>query len=144
MDIHTALQVHSEPHIQCFLKSHTDIDVKDICDQTPLHIASAQGMVAIVKCLLKKKANVNARDSKGWTPLHCAANEQQYDVCMALIQQKANLTVTTQDQASVLAYCSKGQRDTEKQIIKPNKFAQRNSADPRLFKWQHRSCYVSF
>lgn len=117
MNIHTALQLHSEPHIHSFLKSKSsDINAKDICDQTPLHIACSQGMSDIVKILLKKKGDVNARDSKGWTPFHCAANEQKYDICQILITHKANLNETTQDHASVLAYCAKGQRDPEKQV----------------------------
>jgi len=118
MDIHTALQLHSEQHIQSFLKTSKgdSIDVRDIEDQTPLHIAASQGLTDVVKRLLKKKANINAQDSKGWTPLHFAANEQHFPLCLVLIQHKADVTLVTKDKASILTYVCKGRKDPQKQV----------------------------
>ena len=116
MDIHTALQLHSESQIQAFLKTSKNMNVRDSSDQTPLHIACAQGLTDVVKRLLKKKANINAQDANGWTPLHCAANEQHYPLCHILIQHKANITLVTNDKASVFTYACKGRKDGAKQV----------------------------
>src|SRR3990167_2129316 len=113
MDIHTALQIQSEPHIQAFLKSNIEIDVRDSQDQTPLHIACAQGLLPVVQKLINKKANINATESKQWTPLHCAANEQHLQVCEYLIKNKANLNSKTQDGNCVLHYLVKTRSTTD-------------------------------
>ena len=115
MDIHTALQLHSDHHIQHFLKTSKDVNVRDVREQTPLHLAASEGMLPVVKKLLKKKADINAQDSKGWTPLHCSTNEQHFSISQFLLQHKADPALYTIDRASPLHYAVKGRRDPRRQ-----------------------------
>jgi ankyrin repeat protein len=116
MDIHTALQLHSDHHIVQFLKTAKDVNIRDLREQTPLHVAALEGMHPVVKALLKKKADFNSQDSKGWTPLHCSTNEQHFGVCMLLLQYKADANLCTFDQNSVLHYAVKGRRNPVEQL----------------------------
>jgi ankyrin repeat protein len=51
------------------------VEDKDIVDNTPLHLASQNGSLAIVKFLVEKGAQINARGNNGKTALHLAARD---------------------------------------------------------------------
>ena len=76
------------------LKRSADADAAGLGDEvgaTPLHVAAAEGHLAIVQLLLGLgKADVNARDATGATPLMYAARKLRGKVAHALIKAGAD------------------------------------------------------
>ena len=84
-------------------------------EQTPLHLACAEGHSELVKYLLKKGANVNARDFESWTPLHCAAANNEIDIVRMLVKDpKINVHVFTGDDEGILDVLDDDDDDFEK------------------------------
>ena len=54
--------------------------------QTPLHIASRRGVVALVRCLLKAGAEVNVQDRDGKTAMDVASNNKHLEVVQLLTE----------------------------------------------------------
>ena len=52
---------------------------------TPLHIAAANGSLAIFKMIMEKNQDKNPKSSDGWTPLHIAAMNGRWDFCKLII-----------------------------------------------------------
>ena len=64
------------------------IDCTDNHENTPLHMAAANGHVDVVSLLLKCGANPSKRNEKGNTPLHWAASNGQQAVVNVLLQHE--------------------------------------------------------
>jgi ankyrin repeat protein len=48
---------------------NAEIDLKNICGQTPLSLAAKNGNDAVIKLLLAtNRADVDSKDDIGWTP----------------------------------------------------------------------------
>eukprot|EP01133_Synstelium_polycarpum_P003668 gene3668-4222_t len=67
------------------------VALKDVYEQTPLHIACFEGHTDIVSVLIKKGAKIDQKDKNGWTPLHCAASSGHFKACEYLIQKDPQL-----------------------------------------------------
>ena len=61
--------------VKLLLKQGADIETKNGCGRTPLHIASKSDNITMVKLLLKHRANIEATDIRNETPLHLASNQ---------------------------------------------------------------------
>ena len=63
--IHKTTETGNVESVKQFLANGTDVNVKNVSEWTPLHIAAQFGHVEMVELLLSKGANVNAKDSWG-------------------------------------------------------------------------------
>ncbi|MBY0377837.1 MAG: ankyrin repeat domain-containing protein, partial [Gammaproteobacteria bacterium] len=66
-------------------RGDVQIDETDNHGRTALHIAAANGNIAMAKRLLDKKASVNARDNNNLTPLHLAAAQGNFHLFILLV-----------------------------------------------------------
>uniref|UniRef100_A0A8C3HKV3 Ankyrin repeat domain-containing protein n=1 Tax=Chrysemys picta bellii TaxID=8478 RepID=A0A8C3HKV3_CHRPI len=66
-----------------------DINAVNASNETLLHIAAANGHLAIIEYLINKGAKLNVKDKKGRTPLHRAAEKGQDDAVKVLLQAGA-------------------------------------------------------
>ncbi len=64
----------------------TQVDVRNLDDETPLMMAALKGHVALVRRLLARDADVN---KPGWTPLHYAATGGNVEVIRLLLDAHA-------------------------------------------------------
>jgi ankyrin repeat protein len=64
-----------------------NIEAKDRDGETPLHIASAKGHLAVVKALLSSGANILAAKNDGHLPIHRAVRQGKSAVSKYLFQQ---------------------------------------------------------
>ncbi|XP_067391664.1 CARD- and ANK-domain containing inflammasome adapter protein-like [Emydura macquarii macquarii] len=66
-----------------------DINAVNTSNETRLHIAAANGHVAIIEYLINKGAKLDVKDKKGRTPLHRAAEKGQDDAVKVLLKAGA-------------------------------------------------------
>lgn len=59
--------------VELLLKEGADINVRNYCGRTPLHLAAFNGHVSTAEHLIRKGANINAKEYLGLTPLFMAA-----------------------------------------------------------------------
>src|SRR3990172_1434828 len=65
-----------------------DMNDKDDCGNTPLHVAARDGKIDAIRVLVKDcQADVNAKDNYGDTQLHWAARYGQVDVIRVLVNE---------------------------------------------------------
>ena len=69
-----------------------DPNVKNVDEQTALHLAAEQGNLKCVELLLQKGADVNAVDRWEGTPMSCAVEEGHMDVVRLLMGHGAKVT----------------------------------------------------
>ena len=60
-------------------------------DDTPLHLAAANGHAAVATLLIDNKADINAKNNSGYTPLHLAALNGKEAVATLLIAKGAQV-----------------------------------------------------
>ena len=72
----------------------SDVDVRTVSGQTPLHLACAKGQQQLAKALLKRGASRCAVDSAKSTPLHSAAEEGALSCIVLLVGRPANVKMT--------------------------------------------------
>lgn len=86
--LHLACQQTHEGCALMILEKIDDVRVLDMPNakgETPLHIASAQGLVTVVQDLITRGASLLTVDNQGYTPaLSCASSDKVAD-CLALI-----------------------------------------------------------
>uniref|UniRef100_A0A7M4EEW0 Uncharacterized protein n=1 Tax=Crocodylus porosus TaxID=8502 RepID=A0A7M4EEW0_CROPO len=66
-----------------------DINAVNASYETLLHIAAANGQIAVMEYLIKKGAKLEVKDSQGKTPLHRAAEKGHDDAVKVLLQAGA-------------------------------------------------------
>ncbi len=67
------------------------VDTKDANGRTPLHIAAANGSVAMAELLIEKGAGLGKKDLLGNTPLHAAVDGDQKNMVELLIAKGAEI-----------------------------------------------------
>jgi ankyrin repeat protein len=75
----------------------TDINVKDVDGQTPLHVAARVDRVEMATLLLANGANVNETDNYGKTPLFGAARKGSKDMVELLTAHGADINARNKD-----------------------------------------------
>lgn len=90
--IHQAVEAGDMTRIRALLLSDASlVNLPDATGLTPLHIAAANGNVALVAELLAYHADVNAHDAThGVTPLHLAARNGHHQIAKLLLEHGAN------------------------------------------------------
>ena len=84
-----------------------DINISDNNSQTPLHIASYKGNVALVEILLRNKCVVDQCDVSNKTPFFLACEEGHKDVVKSLIYYNCNMDIRDKIGSSALhAVCT--------------------------------------
>jgi hypothetical protein len=78
--------------LQLLLLCGVDVDVRGLCDQTPLHFASIGGHLDVVRYLLIHDAdpNLQAKSNCDKTPLHRAAVSGNADIVQVLLEHNAD------------------------------------------------------
>ena len=73
------------------LAAGTDVNAKDIGDNTPLGYATGRNNKEIVELLITKGAEVNTKDMNGVTPLYSAAGYGHKEIAELLISKGADV-----------------------------------------------------
>ena len=55
-----------------------DVNVRDMCDLTPLHVACRFNQVDIVKYLIENNADIHAKSESGLTPIQSVAKNIEF------------------------------------------------------------------
>jgi len=85
---------------------HSPLDAADAFGMTPLHVASANGHLAVVRELLARGAAVGAADAQGDAPLHHASSASYADVARALLDAGADVNARGEHDLTPLHYAS--------------------------------------
>ena len=86
--------------VKKLVREGLDIDSGDYDMRTTLHVASAEGSIAVIKCLLEEGANPNVEDRWGNNPIQDTLNGRHFDAMQALL--KAGGTITIEDSAELM------------------------------------------
>ena len=74
------------------LRNVAEVNVKDLDDVTPLHLAAKNGLLEVCISLISKGAKVNVRSSNIYeTPFYLAAENGHSEVCLLLISKGARV-----------------------------------------------------
>ncbi|KDO20629.1 hypothetical protein SPRG_12986 [Saprolegnia parasitica CBS 223.65] len=118
--VHAAAEGGHLRTLQALLVAGGDMRATDIVGATPLHLAAANGHVAIVQYLAEMMhMPLDVTTQSGETPLHFAATHNHTSVVGYLLSQKCNLNaVTTTQFCSSLHYAAaRGHLDVVKQLV---------------------------
>jgi ankyrin repeat protein len=85
--LHLALREPSLKAAQTLIDwPKTDVDARNLQDETPLMMAALKGQVDIVRRLIAKDADVN---KTGWAPLHYASTHGHLEIMQLLLEAHA-------------------------------------------------------
>ena len=73
--------------VKYLIKKGAKVNSKDMCDWTPLHLASKNGHLNIVKYLLNTGAHLNSQTLDCETPMAIASIYSRYEVFQYLAQK---------------------------------------------------------
>jgi len=76
-------------HEQC------DINVRDVWNASPLHVAVVYGNTGVARLLVENSCNLEAKDQSGSTPLHECAKHGRCDIAQLLLQAGASISAQT-------------------------------------------------
>lgn len=82
-----------------------DLEYRDHQGATPLHIAAANGYVAVVEFLLDHHVSTDINDNDFWQPIHAAACWGHPDVIELLVQAGADLNAKTKNGETPFDIC---------------------------------------
>ena len=92
--------------VAALLDSGADPNLKNKDENTPLHVAAAEGREEVVKHLVKKGADVAALNRQRWQPSHWAAAGGHSSVLKQLVLSGADLHATTSTGHTCLHLCA--------------------------------------
>jgi len=82
-----------DTYILLLLHYGARIDIPNIEDQYPLHIACENENLGLVQLLIEFGANINVPDKNGSTSLHVSAKKENREIVDILLKAKADLTL---------------------------------------------------
>ncbi len=87
--LHLAVELGNVKVVCKLLHHGADVNKKDLCMMTPLHVAAGGGKMDIVKIFLTWETGVswNERDIWGWTPLHRSIINHHFDMALMLLNR---------------------------------------------------------
>ncbi len=71
------------------------LDIRNIKNATPLHVAAKTGKPKCAKALIDAGAKVDAVNAEGRTPLHAAATHGRMDIAKLLVASKASVNAAS-------------------------------------------------
>ncbi|KAK5967285.1 Ankyrin repeat protein [Trichostrongylus colubriformis] len=92
--LHLAAFNASQPVVQTLVEMGADVEAKDSCLHTPLHLAAgsiSDNGAFTVEYLVQNQAEVNVADKLGFTPLHTAASKGLDQVVEILVDAGADV-----------------------------------------------------
>ncbi|XP_052808936.1 transient receptor potential cation channel subfamily A member 1 homolog [Mya arenaria] len=107
----TAEDLESQTSVISYLVTKgSDVNVRDLYGQTPLHYACMRANEVACRELLKyRQVNIEAADKQGMTPLHMASSHHQTLIVKMLIRSGANLRCKDDEDTTPLhAACTEG------------------------------------
>ena len=103
--VHSACQFHNFEVARTIVKAGVDINARNKCGQTPLHLCierrhdclSDFDFHKMALVLIVGGADVNTVDNEGSAPLHLCAKRKAYDMFPMLVEAGANVNATNGD-----------------------------------------------
>lgn len=93
----------------------TQVDIRNLDDETPLMIAALKGQADMVQRLIAREADVN---KTGWTPLHYAATGGNVDVIRLLLDAHAYIDAESPNGTTPLMMAARyGSEDAVKLLL---------------------------
>ena len=87
-------QMVSPETIKAYVAAGADVNVRNIFDETPMHLAvKFNRNPDVVKVLVENGADLNAKDRHGNTPAHGAAQYADMKICQIIVAAGADLTM---------------------------------------------------
>jgi hypothetical protein len=99
------------------VKDGADVNCKNEFGETPLHLASENGITGVVRFLIENRANVNAKDRMGRTPLRAAFHDSSSNAAVNflvnfLVREGADVnTKDNEDLTPLHAACQNGSKE---------------------------------
>ena len=88
------------------LLEHLDVDIRNLNDQTPLHLAAEGGFLEAIQILIECNADIEARDNRGQTPLYSGIfnglGDTRLDVAKFLLAHGAEADTRKNDDSTPL------------------------------------------
>merc|ERR1712137_268788 len=94
-----------------FLLPHSDVDIANDYNETPLHWACRTGNSLIVSTLIANGADINFQDSEKNTPLHWAAEEGHQHIYKMLKKAGANSNAKNMNHQTPKALLSENRKN---------------------------------
>ncbi len=85
--LQSAVKRGYQEKVQELIAAGADIQQRDSCGNTALHMAAAESRPGIIHALLKAGADVNTRNEKGRTPLHSNADEANTEGWVGAVEE---------------------------------------------------------
>ncbi|KAA3679591.1 uncharacterized protein DEA37_0007144 [Paragonimus westermani] len=95
------------------------VEMPNINNNFPLHVAAKKGHMEVIKMLIKHGANVTAKNEKERTALHYAAKYGQYKICRLLLKMIPSLVSEFDDDGNLAIHlaASQGHRDVTELLL---------------------------
>ncbi|XP_065574984.1 serine/threonine-protein phosphatase 6 regulatory ankyrin repeat subunit A-like [Artemia franciscana] len=112
-----ALEGHTET-VECLIQSGTDVNIKNVEGESPLHFAALKGHTRTVEYLIQSGADVNVKNEDGTSPLHFAAVEGHTETVEYLMQSGTDVNLKNEKGTSPLHFAAlKGHTRTVEYLI---------------------------
>ena len=109
-----------------------NLNSRNTCGNTPLHLAASEGHAQVTKCLLDSSADANVKNEQSFTPLELAVLNDHAKVA-SLLEPVATLTARSRQQLQMLKETKKGRTSWEPSTRNPNGAETDVSSEKGLF-----------
>jgi len=107
-----------EQELKTLIAHENPVDASDPHKRVALHVAAAEGHVAMAELLMEKGADPNAEDEFGITPLHMSVNSR-HDLCSdALVRHGAHFGAKFDQARHLCVAASEGDVDHLERLVK--------------------------